>query len=401
MLGLHPPFDFVFSDMEGYVGRAMHVASGGEPARWLVLQPPGTHLLLALPMKLLGTERAGVWGGAVLWWTFSSLTPLLAWRLSRHLLGVVAAAISAVLSALYPLNITFGGFFSAETPSITLLLATLLLAFHLHRAEGRRRVELSLYLGIGMGSVLVVRPQLLFNLLLIGIPLLAGFRRHPAALGTLLVGGLLVVGPVFTLNARAAGEFVGISDYDGFNFFFGHCDARLVRAGPTYAPGSPVNLQLDRGIEYSFPDHPPGDKSFYFGKAFDCIGEDGLGHLAHMARNVRELTYTTIPHPHEFDPARGFIRLVNTAYSILLPVIVAGTLLAIRRDRRQGKQNHRGLLLLHLVCMIPLATLFFGDPRYRFVFDVFGLMLLAALIADRITRNRTDVSGGGSEVAPT
>ncbi len=40
-------------------------------------------------------------------------------------------------------------------------------------------------------------------------------------------------------------------------------------------------------------------------------------------------------------------------------------------------------MLLQLACVVLVAVVFFGDPRVRSTYDVFGLALLAALIADR------------------
>jgi hypothetical protein len=39
-------------------------------------------------------------------------------------------------------------------------------------------------------------------------------------------------------------------------------------------------------------------------------------------------------------------------------------------------------MLLQLACVLVVAILFFGDPRVRSTYDVFGLALLASCIAD-------------------
>jgi hypothetical protein len=40
-------------------------------------------------------------------------------------------------------------------------------------------------------------------------------------------------------------------------------------------------------------------------------------------------------------------------------------------------------MLLQLACALLVAIIFFGDPRVRSSYDVFGLALLAARITDR------------------
>ena len=39
-------------------------------------------------------------------------------------------------------------------------------------------------------------------------------------------------------------------------------------------------------------------------------------------------------------------------------------------------------MLLQLACVLLVPIVFFGDPRVRSTYDVFGLALLAARIAD-------------------
>ena len=40
------------------------------------------------------------------------------------------------------------------------------------------------------------------------------------------------------------------------------------------------------------------------------------------------------------------------------------------------------VMLLQLACVLVVAIFFFGDPRVRSTYDVFGLTLFAACIAD-------------------
>ena len=62
----HSPLDYVYSDMEAYVARAAKVAEGLPLERIDAFYPPGTHLLLALPMLVFGTGRTGLWADAAL-----------------------------------------------------------------------------------------------------------------------------------------------------------------------------------------------------------------------------------------------------------------------------------------------------------------------------------------------
>ena len=382
VFALHPPFDFVWSDMAGYVGGAMQVASG-ERLTALTVKAPGTHLLLAIPLKAFGVERPGLWAGAVLWWAMSCMAPLLGWRLAKDLLSEKAAALTAVLIALYPLFITHVGYYSAETPATFLLLSVLLLALKLGKAAGRVALALAPCFGGVVGLLVVARPQLLLNAVVAVAPLLVRFRKRAPVLACVALAAAAVIVPTLVATTRAAGRYVGFGQYDAVNFFVGHCDVTTVYAGGVFAGSRPTALQLGIDRVVHFPDHPMGDKNFYLRRGLECIREDGLGHLALMARNVWDMMGSTIPWPEEDDPAaRGVTSLANKAYSFVLPPVVVASLVIWRRERRSGRSTGRGLLLLHLACALPTAWVFFGDPRFRSPYDVFGLALLAAAIAD-------------------
>src|SRR5215203_884847 len=112
-LVIHPPVDYLYSDMGAYVERAQRLATGAGLQRFDAFFPPGTHMLLAAPMTLFGTEGAGLWAGAVLWCALSASIPFLAWRLARLLLSPAAAALTASFCAFWPLYITYGGYFTS------------------------------------------------------------------------------------------------------------------------------------------------------------------------------------------------------------------------------------------------------------------------------------------------
>lgn len=397
VFAIHPPFDFVYSDMAGYVRGAMQVATGVSPTT-LIQKAPGTHLLLAVPLKALGPERAGLLGGAVLWWAMSCLTPLLAWKLARELLSAKAAAITAVLVALYPLYISHAGYYSAETPATFLLLAVLVLALAVQRATGRKSYALGLLVGMTIGLLVITRPQLFLNALIALSPLLVRFRARLAVLACVAVAAAALIVPTLALTTSTAGEFVAFGQYDGLNFFLGHCDVYEVTAGTDYVGSRPTAVQLGIKNTYRFPDHPLGDKAFYLGRGLDCIREDGLGHLPLLARNVWDMMGSTIPWPQVYDPSvRSVTAFSNRAYSFLLPLIVVATLVLWRRERRSGTPSSRGVLLLHLACVLPTAFVFFGDPRFRAPCDVFGLALLAAAIADWRLLGRPAGADGSQE----
>ncbi len=133
------------------------------------------------------------------------------------------------------------------------------------------------------------------------------------------------------------------------------------------------------------------DQSFFYDLGLQCIRRDGLSHVRILARSVLDMTATTVPWPqaNNENGQRGVVQASNLAYSFALPLIVVGSLLLIRKRRAAGRPPGEAVMLAHLACVVLVAVLYFGDPRLRIPYDVFGLCLLAALVADRFGRDST------------
>ncbi|MGI8909434.1 MAG: glycosyltransferase family 39 protein [Rubrobacteraceae bacterium] len=389
-LVIHPPGDFIYSDMGGYVERARRLADEGPLLRSDALFPPGTHMLLAAPMEIFGTGTAGLWAGSVLWCVMSCLIPLFTWRLARLLLTPAAAALATAFCAFWPLYITYGGFFTSETPSLALMVIALWAGYRASRLSGWEAAGLGLFAGVIGGVAIACRPQWILNLAVLAVPLLIRFRRRALALAGIVIGATVILAAVVLHNSVAAGETTGLSENGGLNFWMGHCDVRAVTTvdtiqGGSYVFGNPVWGQLDRGGTYYFQGRSIWDQSFFYGMGLDCIRRDGVGHVRVLARGVLNMTATTVPWPQSNDEngQRGVVNASNVAYSLLLPWVLIESVFLIRRRRAAGQPPGELVMLAHFVCVVLVAWVFFGDPRLRSSYDVFGLALLAALVADR------------------
>jgi 4-amino-4-deoxy-L-arabinose transferase-like glycosyltransferase len=388
-LVIHPPFDYLYSDMGAYVDRAQRLATGAGLQRSDAFFPPGTHMLLAVPMTLLGTERAGLWAGALLWCTLSAAIPLFAWRLTRLLLTPAAAALTALFCAFWPLYITYGGYFTSETPSLAFLLASLLAGYRASRRSGGAAGWLGLTSGLLGGVAIATRPQLILNLAVLAVPLLFRFRRQALALAGIVAGSALILVGTALHNSAAAGKPTGLSENAGLNFWIGQCDVHDVTTvdpvrNITFTFLNPVWAQLGRGGTYYFEGYLVWDQGFFFEMGLRCIQRDGFGHVRVLARNVLNMSATTVPWPQvNEDGQRGVVQLSNLAYSLLLPLVVIDSIFALVRRRASCRTSGEAVMLLQLACVLVVAIFFFGDPRVRSSYDVFGLALLASRIADR------------------
>jgi 4-amino-4-deoxy-L-arabinose transferase-like glycosyltransferase len=302
-----------------------------------------------------------------------------------------------MLCAVWPLFITYGGFFLSEIPSIVFLLMTLWLAMRAAEATGKAAVILAALAGLSGGAALAIRPQLVLNVAIAGWILLRrrDLRMRIAAFAGL---GLLVpVVAVLAINGAAAGRFVGMSENGGLNFFQGHCPVNTVTTGnPTtgfFVFASPVVVQNNRGLDYVFPSHLAWEQSYFFRQGLRCIKKDPAGQFSVVARNVADLGITSVPWPQSEDRGlRRFVRPANFIYSVLLPSIVVGSIFLARRKRKQGRRAGEWVLIAHLLVVLPTAVVFYGDPRFRVPYDVFGLALVGALAAEVLLKQQRAVS---------
>jgi len=378
VLWLHPPLGYLYSDMGGYVERAMRVASGAAPVPYDAFYPPGTHLLLAAPLFVFGPDRAGLWAGAVLWCALSAFTPFAMWRFARYHLTVPAAALTAVLVSFWPILISYAGYFTSETPALALLVASLWIA---SSANAPRHTAALFVAGLVAGGAVANRPALALNAVIAALS--AARRIRLVAVAAIATGAAALLALVVAYNTAAAGHLTFVSENGGITFYLGHCDVRRVTArNGTFL--TPPTQQRGTGRDVTFPDRDVGDQSFFYAQGVACIRDDGIAHLRVLARDVLDMTVTSSLWPQVTDPAqRPLLDLVNVLFSAALPFILLGAVRLIRARRRQGERAGETVMLAHFLTVLATALLFFGDPRFRAPYDVFALALAAALVADR------------------
>lgn len=378
-LFLHPPLDHVTSDMAGYVQRAQRLGGGGVIPRIDYFMPPGTQLLLSLPMHIFGVGRAGLWGATVLWFLLSSAYPWLAWRWATQVLPPRGATMVAVCCALSPLAILYGGWFSSELPAMVLLPAVLLL---MGRAAAGNRPS-GYAAGAATAVLVVVRQQFVLNIVVVVVAVFAAYSaRHSGAIFLRMLGGASVATVAIVALAappwQVQGTWVPLTgENGGLNFFYGHCDARKLTT-PELFFVNPVREQRGTGTDVTVARRAT-EQGWFFERGLDCLKERPGRAIVLAARNVADLTATSIPFPPwtEGGPVLLVAETVNMLFCLLLVGLLVVAAPAIRRDRTVR------LLYAHLGCLVLVALLFLGEPRYRIPYDLFGWALLGWVVADR------------------
>lgn len=129
---LHPATRHVYSDMAGYVYRAMHFFNTPQTIADSIY-PPGASIFFGILYRL-----DPAWNlSELVQWALSLGSMALIGSLARRLYGNAAAVVALALAAVYFPFLHYAGLFLAENPFMFLMLATLRLFVHAIDARGR------------------------------------------------------------------------------------------------------------------------------------------------------------------------------------------------------------------------------------------------------------------------
>ena len=412
VLVIHPPGDYVFSDMGMYVKRATDLAVNGprSGARELAWQAYGTHFLLALVFKVFGPGQP-FRAAAVLWGTMGAAAVPLTYLLACRVLPSARLAVIAGVAALvwYP-NLSTTGYFLSETP---FLCVQLLSAYWLVRVvqEGRG----AWLAGAASAMCFMLRPQsAIFFVGVFGL-WLVNFRGLPWVRARQLagVGVPLLLALAFSMwrYHSHTGRWDGIAENANMNLTAGRCHNIVTQAFKSQRDldksvgekkttnGRRVSLPSYRTLDLTFPPghllalNPAMDAETirfvgYIGDPWihrelrrECYRRTGvLGQIQYSVTNLLLQWFISRQWPdnarnkHIFLPASEVFRY-GFQILVLLPSLL-GVGLGMARLRRDPAQ---ALIALCLLTSMVLAAVFFGDVRLRSPYDPYAIIL--ALLA--------------------
>lgn len=424
-LWIHPPGDYVFRDMEGYMYSARHVVEHGFAAhRYLAFQAWGTHALLVAPLALFGAHA--LVAAAVMWACLGAaavpIVYLLACRVCSRPWAPAAVGVAALLW--YP-NITNTGVFLAEAPLLGCITATVWRLVVLLE-EGRG----ALVCGLLCAACFALRPETAVFLLLAFLLWLGVRREHTPAkwrhVG--IVAAPLAVTLAFSLVRfhHHTGRWGGVAESAAINFTLARCQHprlqgyrtpeefardpslkagrsvgvasyaqrladkntdRLLGLRPAFGrtptqyeidgPSGPLPIRIsERGTSIQYVGHHT-DPEIHAAIARACAAQTGLlGQVRTSLSNLAGLWFFNAQWPDNSDRGQPFQPWSDAFVSIFQWLIwlpsTLGALWAVRDARRSP-----GLALcaLPLVAIAVVAAVWFGEIRFRTPYDPLALLL--------------------------
>ncbi len=398
---IHPPGDYVYSDMNGYVGRADHLLKVGlRPHEYSSFFPFGTHYMVAAMKKLFGADNFHAIG--VLYALFGAGTVAFAYMSARRACTFVwVAPAVGILGIFYYPHVSLGGYILSEVPFGFFLMGALWMSLRM-ADEGRHRDAWGMGLFAGIG--IVVRPQLLVSAAVLGLYWIVRRKALPKIRLIHLLQSFVPVLAMLILSSALVrhntGRFGLVSENGSFNLVFGRCHNSKIRSTPDgkghgrvhFRPpsflqvknhearskkkGIPPRVALNPALkdELTYPGYI-GDRERHMDYVRQCIDKTGLGgQLAYSVTNASLLWRHNVPWP---DSGRSQWRSVSRwwtrAHRNVLAVPALIGLLVLGWGRRRIKL---ALVAVHMLAMIVVAAIFFGSIRVRTPYD-YIIMILA------------------------
>lgn len=386
VLVVHPPLHFDYSDMHGYIQRAIQMSQPNfhsGPADWFF--PSGTSTLISVWIRVAGHNVAnGLRLAALFQILLATLEVPLLFIGARRWFSPAVSFGAAALLAVHYLALDYTGFFMSEGYLAFFLVASLALF------DPERPLSL-LASGLMIGMAAWMKTQALLLLPLWSLLLLR--RRELWSTCLLWLGASVVVVPASVYASVHAGQPMIIASNGGQNFALGQCPINFMefndpRLHIGMGFGLPVvGQRAGRGwAEAMWPKasftEPFWNSHYYMGVGWSCVRRywknDLRMLLLHVTDDFAGLPGAPIvPWPGGFTEFRTWCLASNYFLSLFIAPLAFVGLWLRRRD--EGMWAAFGAPFLSL---LATTVIFHGDPRFRVPFDAF-FFVAAALTVER------------------
>ncbi len=413
VMWIHPPWDYVFSDMAKYVDRAQDLADRGFVwgDRTLAWQAWGTHYILAVPLRLFGKDN--LVAGAALWAAMGALTVPLAYLLACRVCSTATLAkITGVVALLWHPSLSNSGSFLSETPFLFFQLwSTYWLVCTLQ--QGKR----ALGAGVVSAIALAVRPQSALFFVLVLVAWLLNVRRlrhvkwfHLAAIAVPIVSMLWFSMWRFEQHT---GYGPGIAENANMNLTAARCHNIVTQAFRTEGlkkrserrnntrDGRRVSLPGYRLVAKQIPDdsilglRPAmksstirmvgyiGDPEIHDEIRKECYRRTGVVEQARYSLvNMSLLWFVGEQWPEKEKGREWFLGPVEVFKHLYQVVIwipsLVGMVWAIGRIWRRPSMT---IIAFQTFTSTAIAGLFFGSIRLRTPYDIYAIILALEMYA--------------------
>jgi 4-amino-4-deoxy-L-arabinose transferase-like glycosyltransferase len=379
-LFVHPPGDFIFSDMWVYDHRAGRLLSGNLTA-WDSFTPVGYPGLLAAIYAVAGRNFTLI---AALHAVMGGASAALTLAIGKRLGGRVAPILAAAIVAVHPGLILYAGLLLSETTFTLLLLATLWL---LLRSAETDALVTKLAAGLMLGLATIVRPNLLalFPLLMLWLWVAHGRRFRPALWHAALVLPLALVPLALASahNSRLVGRPAGPATNGGLNFYLNFAEVRSIRC---WDQGLEHNIQpVPNYLRYQVAEdseRPFYDERYYYRRGLSLLVEKPLRLLRALTNFVEGSGVGRQRYWPGYKPVWWLLAGASVVFFMIaiVPTLLYLGLTTIRGRLLDPASAPRLLLASAVVSSGLTLWLFLGDPRVRVPFDpVFAVLGMDAL----------------------
>ena len=328
----HPVMDAAYHDVW-----AREVASGnftdGEPFFRAPLYP----FLLGLAYRLSGDSHVVP---RVIQFIMGALTALLTYAIARRLLGKLAALISGLAAAAYPVLVYFEGGLLTETLFVFLIMLSLYL---FAVAVDKQRIYMWFLAGLTLGAALITRPTVAVFIPFAVLGALLLSRRRALCALTVAFGVLIMLTPVTLHNFAVSGEFIPLVWQGGLNFYLGNN-----AAADGWSATSP-ELRKDWWGGYNdmitIPEQELGRylhysdvSDYWMGKGLDYIRSDPGGYMRLVLKKAA-LFWGSYEFPNNLDynfmkRYSWVLRNPVLSFATLAPLALLGLIVLAPRARR-------------------------------------------------------------------
>jgi len=373
---LHPPEDYLYSDMKRYYNGAVKIAHSQPEDLFDSFHPPGTQYLYALFFRL---PHSFFWI-KVFNVLISTSSCYLIFLSTKLLFNEKAAWIAFAITSLNYLFIDFTGYLLSTTPFIfclTLMFYSLIKSIK-SEYQNQRRLY-SFLTGLFVTVSISFNPTFLLFVPFFGLWWLFNFKKYHLAsnvpfyfLGFLPLYFLLCF-RVYLLT----GQLGTIASNGGLNFYVGRAHVFFVHLHDVernrkFDFASPVATQKN----YAYSPHfkkGPYDSAFFFKEGLKEIRKDIPRTVSYSLEYLNNLFCSTVIWPSAAQKGfSGVIKYFNIAFvfTIIVPAIA---LFFVRFKSITGSLQL--LACLPIFVIIATAITFHAEPRYRVPYDVFFIIL--------------------------